>query len=149
MANIIKGNELMVFKGTQALAYATSHTLSISGNAISVSSKDHGYFDASEVGNLSWEVTTENLYTENDYDALFDAMVAKTPITIVFAKASNYDQNGLTSVGGSVEAWTPAAGKTGKAYITSLEANAPNGENATFTATFTGSGPITKQTGNG
>lgn len=144
MAQIIKGDELMIFKGTTALAYATSHSLSISGNTVSVASKDHGFWGASDIGNLTWEATTENLYTENDYDALFQAMVAKTPIDIVFAKASNYDENGLVEVGGSVQAWTQGAGYKGKAVITSLQANAPTGENATYSATFTGAGPLTK-----
>lgn len=149
MSQIIKGDELMLFKGNKALAYATSHTLTISGNALSIASKDHGYWDASQVGNISWEVSSENLYTEEDYDALFDAMIAKTPVTVIFAKASNYDQNGLAAVGGTVQAWTPGAGKQGTAVITSLEANAATGENATFTVTLTGSGPLTKVPANG
>lgn len=139
---IIKGDELMLFKGGSALAYATSHTLTITGNTVDISSKDHGYWGASEVGNITWEVTTENLYTENDYDALFDAMIAKTPVTIVFAKASNYNANGLATEGGSVSAWTSGAGYTGQAIITSLTANANTGENATYSATFTGKGAL-------
>ena len=71
-------------------------------------------------------------------------MVAKTPIEIVFAKASNYDANGLASVGGTTEAWAKGAGYKGKAVITSLTANANTGENATYSATFTGCGPLTK-----
>lgn len=144
MSQIIKGDELMLFKGNKSLAYATSHTLSISGNAMSTASKDHGYWDASQIGNISWEVTSENLYTEDDYDALFDAMISKQPIDVVFAKASNYDANGLTTTGGTVEAWTAGAGYKGKAVITSLEANAPTGENATYSVTLTGSGALTK-----
>lgn len=144
MANIIKGDELMVFKGTQALAFATAHTLSITGNTIDIASKDHGFWGASEVGNITWECTTENLYTESGYDDLFDSMVDKTPIEIVFAKASNYDANGLVSVGGTTEAWAKGAGYKGKAVVTSLTANANTGENATYSATFTGCGPLTK-----
>lgn len=144
---IVKGDELMLFKGGSALAYATSHTLTITGNTIDVSSKDHGYWGASEVGNITWEVTTENLYTDTDYDALFTAMIAKTPIEIVFAKAANYDANGLDGVGeGSVEAWTQGGGYKGKAVISSLTANANTGENATYSATFTGYGALTKVT---
>lgn len=150
MANIIKGDELMVFiksgNATSALAYATSHVLTINGNAIDISSKDHGFWGASQIGNITWEVTTDNLYTEGDYDKLYDAMIAKTPVEIVFAKASNYNENGLTVVGGPVEAWTPGAGRKGNAIITSLVANANTGENATFTATFTGNGPLIKTT---
>lgn len=143
MQNIIKGDELMLFKNNKSLAYATSHTLTITGNTIDVSSKDHGYWGASEIGNITWEITTENLYTDTDFDALFDAMVAKTPVTIIFGKAGNYNVNGL----GNLANWTPGTVyKTGSAVITSLTANANTGENATFSATFTGVGAITKHT---
>jgi TP901-1 family phage major tail protein len=144
---IIKGDELMVFKGTTALAYATAHTLSINGNTIDISSKDHGYWGASEIGNITWEVTTENLFTETDYDSLFSAMIAKTPIDIVFAKAGNYDANGLKDVGtGTTAAWTKSNGYKGKAIISSLSVNANTGENATYSATFTGVGALVKET---
>lgn len=150
MANIIKGDELMVFmttgNSTKALAYATSHVLTINGNALDTASKDHGFWGASEIGNLTWEITTDNLYTENDFDSLFQAMVSKTQVDVVFAKAANYNENGLTEVGGSVQSWTAAKGYKGKAVITSLVANANTGENATFNATFTGYGPIVKET---
>lgn len=149
MGNIIKGDELMVFKGGSALAYATSHTLSITGNTIDIASKDNGYWGSSDIGNITWEMSTENLYTDSDYDALFTAMVNKTPVTLVFAKAGNYDANGLASEGGSVQAWTASGGYTGSAVITSLTINANTGENATYSATFTGKGAITKVSGNG
>ena len=136
----------MLFMGGDALAYAKNHTLTITGNTIDISSKDHGYWGASEVGKLTWEVKTENLYTEDNYDTLFDAMVAKTPVDIVFAQAQNYNENGLKAVGGSVDSWTASttSGRKGKAVITSLTVNANTGENATCSATFTGSGPLTK-----
>ena len=136
----------MLFMGGDALAYAKNHTLTITGNTIDISSKDHGYWGASEIGNLTWEVQTENLYTEDNYDKLFDAMVTKTPVDIVFAQAQNYDENGLAVVGGDVESWTASTtfGRKGRAVITSLTVNANNGENATYSATFTGSGPLTK-----
>ena len=139
----------MLFMGGNALAYARNHTLTITGNTIDISSKDHGYWGASEVGNLTWEVQTENLYTEDNYDDLFDAMVAKTPVDIVFAQANNYNENGLKAVGGSVDSWTASttSGRKGKAVITSLTINANTGENATYSATFTGSGPLTKVSG--
>lgn len=136
----------MLFMGGNALAYARNHTLTITGNTIDISSKDHGYWGASEVGNLTWEVQTENLYTEDNYDDLYDAMVAKTPVDIVFAQANNYNENGLKAVGGSVDSWiaSTTSGRKGKAVITSLTINANTGENATYSATFTGSGPLTK-----
>lgn len=145
---IVKGDALMLFMGGEALAYAKNHTLTITGNTVDISSKDHGYWGASEVGNLTWEIQTENLYTQENYDDLFDAMVAKTPVDVVFANAANYDENGLKAVGGTVEKWTASttSGHKGKAVITSLTVNANTGENATYSATFTGTGPITKIT---
>ena len=147
MGQIIKGDELMLFKGGNALAFATSHTLTVSGNTIDISSKDHGFWGASEVGKITWEITTENLYTEDDYDALFDAMLNKQEITIVFGYASNYNVNGLrlnSDDANRPEAWTASEGKgyKGQAVITSLTTNANSGENATFSATFTGKGAI-------
>ena len=149
--NIVKGDELMLFDAEgNALAYATSHVLTLTGNTTDISSKDHGFWGASEVGSITWELTTENLYTDDDYDKLFDIMIAGEPVTVAFAKASNYDVNGLTSCGGSVSAWEADQTnyRSGLAVITSLVANANTGENATYSATFTGSGALTKATSN-
>ena len=146
MANIIKGDELMLFKGATALAYATSHTLTITGNTVDISSKDHGYWGAKEIGNITWEISSENLYTENDYAALFNAMIEKTPIDVVFGHAANYNLNGLSGVNGGVTdtpvSWTKGAGYGGKAVITNLTANANTGENATYSVTLTGCGAL-------
>lgn len=141
---IVKGDELMLFKGSSALGYATAHTFNITANEISVASKDHGLFGATEIGKLDWECTAECYYTDADYSALFTAMQAKTPITITFAKAGNYSDNGLSGVGsGNVENWTASGGYTGQAIITSLSTNASTGEKATFSVTFKGYGAIT------
>ena len=147
---VIKGDQLMLFDSTgKALAYATSHTLTLTGNPVDISSKDHGFWGASEVGSLTWEITTENLYTDDDYDKLFDMMITAQPVTIAFAKASNYDKNGLVATGGTVESWEQDQQnyRSGKAVITSLTLNANTGENATYSATFTGNGALTKHTG--
>ena len=149
--SIIKGDKLMIFVGGSAIAYATSHTLSLTANTVDISSKDHGFWGASDTGNLTWEATTENLYTESGFDGLFNAYLAKTPVTIVFGYASNYDTNGLFLEGGTQAtgdnrpaAWTAdnSKGYTGQAVITSLSVNANTGENATFSCTFTGKGAI-------
>lgn len=147
--SIIKGDALMIFVGGNAIAHSTSHTLSLTGSTIDISSKDFGFWGASDIGNLTWEATTENLYTESGFDGLFNAYLAKTPVTIVFGYASNYEVNGLKL--GSVdpnddrpESWTADStkGYTGEAIITSLSVNANTGENATFSCTFTGKGAI-------
>ena len=143
MANIIKGDELMLFKNGVSMAFATAHTLTITGNTIDISSKDHGYWGASEIGNVTWEITSENLYTDGDYNALFQAMINKTALTVAFGHASNYNVNGLGSNANWTLDQTTNAYYVGSAYITSLTANANTGENATFSVTLTGVGALT------
>jgi len=145
---IIKGDELQLFYNGNAFAWATSHTLTLTGNTVDIATKDHGSWGASEIGNITWEITSENLYSDDDYDTLFDLMVQKEPIDVVFAKVSNYDPDGLTRVGGNVTAWQYANTnyRTGKAVISNLTANANTGENATYSLTLTGAGPLTKVT---
>lgn len=144
MKQILKGDELMLFKNKKSIAYATSHVLTITGNTVDIASKDHGFWGASEVGSLTWEITSENLYTQDAYDELFDAMVACEPIDVAFGKVANYNKDGIDN---STANWAPdTAGsvKYGKAIITSLVCNANTGENATFSITLTGQGAITK-----
>ena len=146
MKQILKGDELMLFKDKKSIAYATSHVLTITGNTVDIASKDHGFWGASEVGSLTWEITSENLYTQDAYDTLFDAMVACEPIDVAFGKVANYNKNGIDN---ATTEWTPDTAtegsvKYGKAVITSLVANANTGENATFSITLTGQGAITK-----
>lgn len=145
---IIRGDELQLFYDGNAFAWATSHVLTLTGNTVDVATKDHGSWGASEIGNITWEITSENLYSEDDYDTLFDLMVEKDPIDVVFAKVSNYDPNGLTRAGGEVSAWeySQTNYRTGKAVISSLTVNANTGENATYSVTLTGAGPLTKVT---
>lgn len=143
-STIVRGDEIMLFKEGKSLAYATSHTLSITGNTIEISSKDSGYWGASEIGNITWEITSENLYVDSEFDNLFTAMVAKSPITVTFGRADNYNANGL---GDSSTNWIPDASVGAKYYqgpaiITSLQANANTGENATYSITLTGNGAL-------
>ena len=77
MANkIIKGRDLMLFddKG-KSFAYATNHTLTMTAETSDISSKDHGIWSATEVSKYTWEITSENLFTENAYANMFDAMI--------------------------------------------------------------------------
>lgn len=146
MKQILKGDELMLFKDKKSIAYATSHVLTITGNTVDIASKDHGFWGASEVGSLTWEITSENLYTQDAYDTLFDAMVACTPIDVAFGKVANYNKDGIDNLTANWAPDTATEGsvKYGKAVITSLVANANTGENATFSITLTGQGAITK-----
>ena len=145
MERIVKGDELMLFNDEKSIAYATSHTLTINGNAIDISSKDHGFWGASEIGNITWEITSENLFTEKYYDILFDAMINKTKLTVAFGFASDWDVNGLTGNNTQYDLDKTTSYYSGKAFVTSLTANANTGENATFSITLTGSGALVKK----
>lgn len=149
MANIIQGGDLMLFlnKGSKkvSIAFATNHSISISAETTDTTHKDvKGGWTSSNVKTLSWEVSTENLYSNDGegvtFGDLYDLMVAKTEIEGVFGVNAGSTQEVPT--GGWV---APTSGDyfSGKVIITSLEANAPAGDNATFTCSFKGVGALT------
>lgn len=143
---IIKGDDLMLFDAQgKSLAFATSHQLTISADAVETSSKDGGVWGSNEVNKITWEITSENLYTETAYDDLFDKMIAREAITVYFGTKKETDPD-KTVADGDYDSWTGAKGKTGKVFVTSLTANANTGENATYSVTLTGTGKISKVT---
>ena len=150
--NIIKGRDLMLFNSDgHSYAYATNHTFTMNAETTDISSKDHGVWGAVEVSKYSWEITSENLYTTEEYDALFTSMTSGEPITVRFGLKQTPDNPALNPADGntSLPYWTSQNSfYQGKAIITSLVANANNGENATFSITLTGVGSIQKTTVN-
>lgn len=147
METIIKGGRLMLFLDEASIPLATSHTMRISSDTVDISNKDvaSGKWAASEVGQFSWEVTTDNLYSDTGVETLYEAMLLAEPIDAVFIEKDEDDGDELPS-GGS---WTPSTTKKGfqgQVIITSLEVTAQNGENATFSATFTGYGELSYAT---
>lgn len=154
MGNKIKGGKLMLFIGDQnpkSIAFATNHTFSINASLSDTSNKDEGAGDwnSQEPNLLDWSIDTENLYSldgeGNNYSDLFDIMVSKQKVKCVFALTAESGDNVPT--GG----WSPATPTAtspiyeGNAVISSLQLNAPNGEYASLTATFTGIGAIAKK----
>lgn len=142
----IKGGDMMLFVDSKSIAYATSHTLEINGETVDTSNKDEGggNWGSSEVSILNWQASSENLYSVDgqgsNFDELFDLMIAKTPITAVFAMKSETTSTNVPTGG-----WTVGSPSySGKVVITNLSLNAPNGEYATFTAQFQGVGALTK-----
>lgn len=159
---LIKGDDLMLFNGStgKSYAYATAHTLTITADTADTSSKDHGVWTGNEVAKISWEITSENLYTSEGFDSLFDDMIARKPIDVAFGLKQQGAPDS-TVADGDYANWTPeykadATGEPtaptadtttskmymGKVYITSLTANANTGENATYSVTLTGTGSI-------
>ena len=154
-SDIIKGGKIMVFVNDEPIAFATNHTLSLTRNTQEISSKDHGDATAILPTTQSWEVTSENLMSTAGYEQILSAYLNATAVTIYFG-ASNYSnttsEKGIVDVDSATnwtkEAWPSSAISSnslnlqGKAYITSLSVNAPSGDNATYSVTFTGSGQI-------
>lgn len=154
----IKGSYLMAFvkvdNDFKAIAMANSHSLKVSADTKETTSKDSGgKFQTSEYGIASWEATSENAYTVSSssstnpgltYDDLLDMMLNQETVTLVLGMASQHQ--GTTSVDEVPSTgWTPGTGcRTGEALITSLDLNMPNDDKASFTVTFTGTGPLAK-----
>ena len=140
---IIKGDDLMVFVDGKSVAFATNHSLNISAEEISINSKDHGVYGSLEIGKISWEISSENLFSVSGYDKLFDAMVGRTEVEVVFGLKK--EEKTVDDV--DFSGFTPSTDSTqykGKAYITSLQASANSGENSTFSVTLKGKGKIEK-----
>lgn len=133
----------MVFDSEgKSYAYATNHTLTLSGGNIDISTKDHGNCTYLLVDQYQWEITSENLYTTNDYDSMFEKMLEGTQIPIIFGIKTD---EGLKLVAdGDIPNWMMNQTNyfRGNAIITSLVVNSNNGENATYSVTFSGCGKM-------
>ena len=149
----VKGEKLMVFMGGKSIAYATNHTLTVGSETIDTSNKDEGAggFASAEVGRLNWTMTTENLYSEdgegNNFADLYDAMVNRTVLTVVFGhplqSGSDVPTGGWTPGGGGIPPVIGMNRYDGSAVLTDLQLTAQNGQYATFSATFQGVGALT------
>ena len=153
--NIIQGGDMMLFvkKGTdyKSIAFATNHSITINLETKETSTKDSGgKWQTSEAGIMSWTANSENLMGNEaqgySYDELFALMIAREPIEVRFAlegDSTDYGANKLDTV--PTGGWKPSATKyyEGKALITALTKNAPNGDKASFTCDLTGIGALT------
>lgn len=93
------------------------------------------------MGKLSWNISSENLFTETDFTSMVDLWIGREPIEVVFTLKNEADGVAVPTNG-----WTPktASGFKGKVVITEITANAPDGENATYSIKLEGAGALTK-----
>ena len=145
MNKTIKGGSMMLFVGGKSAACATSHELTVTMETVSTANKDTGGdWDTNEGGLLSWTAKSENVASIGEagltQDDLLDLMIKKEPVEVVFGPKK--EEGNVVPASG----WTPAVSgvRKGKALITNVTQNAPNGENTTFTVDFTGTGPLEK-----
>lgn len=144
-ATAVLGKDMMLFVEAKALALATSCKLGLSAETIDTQSKDSGIWTEKDIKKLSWNASSENVFSAdadaNSYDKLFALFIAHKPVILKFGIVGNPDVNEMPAAG-----WTLANGAyTGKAVITLLEANAPDGDKATFSISFEGTGALTKE----
>lgn len=156
--DIIKGGHLMVFmqiSGTyKPIAFATSHSMSKQLNTNEIACKDFGDVAAVIPQNYSWTMQTDNLYSIDGYKAINDVFKNMTKVKVYFGESTYKQINPTTGqaeaqasivdVDGAQEWGLDGFGEEGDAYITALDVTASAGENATFSATFTGSGTLTE-----
>lgn len=154
MSNITysKGNLLNLFyhDGTnwKALAYGQNHSLSRSNETTEVSSKDHGIWPDTEVTGSSWSMSGEYLFTPDNAKVIMGMADKGEPFTVCMAQVSQTawaaGLQSVTDISTNGNAWTPGSAwvKYGNAFVTSCEITANNGETATLSVEFTGSGAL-------
>ncbi|RCW38663.1 phage tail tube protein [Marinilabilia salmonicolor] len=138
----INGTDLLLFHDDGAaqtpFAGSTSHSLSINNELRDAATKDSADWLEKIYGRSDWSISCDGLVSFTDtynYEQLFDMMLAKEDIDVVFA---------LNAAG------TPDTSNTqytGTVKIESLELTAPDNDNSTYSVTLQGSGPITKVAG--
>lgn len=140
-SDIVNGSILMLFVNDKPIAFATSHSLSMTVNTTEVSTKDHGAYPSVVAQSIGWELQIENLYSDEGNTALLPILKAKQPVTVKFAKAGNWNDAGILD-NENLEYTTGDIIAQGKALCTSYSINAPTNDNATISATFTGVGEL-------
>lgn len=156
---IIAGSDLMLFKDGKSIAHASNHTLTIEPQLSEVSTKDTGLWGMSEVTKINWSINAEHMYVQSQFVDMFDQAMATDPKFEVYfglkegykgsaQYSSSYSYNTSSSNLGS---WTPEVSNNsylfyGDVIINSLEVSAQAGENATFSVSMTGVGPLQRST---
>lgn len=152
---IIAGSDLMLFKDGKSIAHASNHTLSIQPQLSEINTKDTGLWGMSEVTRINWSISAEHMYVEKEFEALFDQAMASDPkFTAYFGLKEGYKGSAQYNSAYSYNvtddgAWTPEVSNSsylfkGSVIIDSLEVSAQAGENATFSVSMTGIGPLAK-----
>jgi hypothetical protein len=146
----IEGKDLMLFIGGKTIALANSCTLNIDRGSNDAASKDDGVWGQDTPGDMSWNLSSDALFSADAadsnnqmaYDALFDAQVAGTDLTIIFGVVGNASSNGLPADG-----WTAPTkgGYTGTAHVTSLSLTGAKGSASSMSVSLVGSGELKRQ----
>lgn len=133
----IKGQNLRIAVDGETIALATNCTVNINAQLESASTKDDtGDWQVQELTGMSWDVSTDALFSAtNDTGAsgisIIDSLLAGASVNVA-----------LSLVGA-----TNTILLEGEAWISSISINAPNRQNATYTAQFQGTGELRRSNG--
>lgn len=146
-AKSLNGKDLMLWISEKVIALSTSCKINLAATTVDSATKDDGFWDAQEVGNMNWSATNESVDSAdkdrtNDYvyDELFKLFVVGKPIDVTVGLPSNKSDEGLPEDG-----WTKPASGTyyqGKAIITALDRDATKGSNGTVSVSLSGYGAL-------
>src|SRR3990167_2590274 len=128
----INGTRLGLYIAGTLLGAATSHSLSLSGNSMDVTTKDSGGWKEILPGLKEWSIDCDALRADDQtgkgHKDIFDALVNRTKLSVKFRTATTGD-----------EAFV------GEVYVTSFEKNAGLEEAASYSASFEGTGALTRE----
>lgn len=131
-AGIPSGTLIGLYVGATKVGNLTANGFSVNIQTRETTNKDTGGWDTFLASNGTWTMDAEGFFAEDatyGYEDLYDALVAKTAVTIMTSSEVTGDKT-----------------YTGSAIITSLERSHPDKENVTFSVSFQGTGSLTKAT---
>ena len=143
---VIKGQNLRVMYGNKCVAYATSCQLQVSVNLEDVSTKDStGGWDEQEIVGKSWSMSVDALYSAGGTDAtglnaeeMLDLLLAGKQVSLRFSPTGG-DNNRVSQTETS-----SMAEYYGLAFVNNINVTAANKSNASYTASMTGNGALSK-----
>lgn len=130
--NAFNGDSLYVEVDGSTVAFAQSHTLSVSVDLPDATNKDSSRWEEHIRGNRSWTVTAEGLTdfaTSFGVNGMFDEINTGDGVTLEFTTNVSGDSN-----------WT------GTANVESMDIDSPQGAPVTYSVTFKGTGALTRNT---
>ena len=147
-SDLVNGNDLLlyIYSGStaQPVAFGTSASLQVDGATISANNKMACRFAQNLLGNCSYTVSSDSLYTDTDahysFDDMLASMVAGETVKWALAKATSASTSACTSATYAIDSTEIVA--AGEAIITSLSLNAGLDEVASCSITLTGTGDI-------
>ena len=125
----VNGNILLVYMEDEALACTTQASINVTNEQIEVTCKDNNGAKTYILGGQDWSITVGGLiaYDNDTIIPLMDNVLAKVPVTVRFGTAVVGDPY-----------------FQGEAVMTNLTMDAPLNGVATWSATFSSNGPLTK-----